>query len=151
MDISHYLHTRIFILAGTVFGSYCNMCHIVIVNAVQLWRSIYIQFYRCHVSNFACIIILVLHLKLYFYHYFSFPIPLVEHGEKKGPIQNHHLQVASFSNFYNYMYSWFIISLITWTSCGNTKLFNSLVVIVYHPKRYYWHVCVGADYQSKLL
>lgn len=113
-----------------MFGSYCNMCHIVIVNAVQLWRSIYIQFYRCHVSNFACIITLVLHLKLYFYHYFSFPIPLVEHGEKKGPIQNHHLQVASFSNFYNYMYGGFIISLITGASCGKAKLFNYLVVVV---------------------
>lgn len=128
-------HQNIYFSRKQCLVALCNMCYIVIVNAVQLWRSIYIQFYRCHVSNFACIITLVLHLKLYFYHYFSFPIPLVEHGEKKGPFQNHHLQVASFSNFYNYMYGGFIISLITGASCGKAKLFNYLVVVVYYPKR----------------
>ena len=74
----------------------------------------------------------------------------MEHGEKKGPIQNHHLQVASFSNFYNYMYGGFIISLITGASCGKAKLFNYLVVVVYYPKRLCWHVCAGADYKNKL-
>lgn len=94
------------------------------------------------IYSFIDVMYLILHyynscpsLKAVFLSLFSFPIPLVEHGEKKGPIQNHHLQVASFSNFYNYMYGGFIISLITGASCGKAKLFNYLVVVVYYPKR----------------